>query len=904
MLCCWQSHQVVRRIEGRVKADKGMIFRRWSLPVALALSSVVALAEPTAPDDPLWPDPVTLPSAGARDLRALTPSLLEVRTIAARQAWDQPPSHWGALERPDLSVEVPGPEEFRVEVNGQPVGVAAVGLRRMPVYAAYHRFDLRLLNQLFVVLTAPLQDGDRVEVKDPAGRLWPEDQPAVTSFSPQRFSPAVHVNLLGYVPEFAKAASVSLDLGSLGELDLPGPAEARVVDEGGRTVFRGPLVPRPDQGWQWHQKVWRFVFDDLRTPGLYRLEVPGLGRSAEFRLHEGAFMAAARLHALGLFHQRSGFAKRLPFTRVEHAASHTAPAAVPDTSEEFRMTNKHVGDMARKNSTGQVAPVMEDVGRSLYPFVRKGPVDVSGGHYDAGDYSKYTTNSALMIAALLCAADNFPGVSAIDNLGQPESGDGVGDVLQIVRWEVEFLRKMQDEDGGFYFLVYPRGRAYELDVLPEHGDPQVVFPKTTVSTAAAVGALAQCAASPAYRAAFPEEARECLEQARRGWDFLQRAIAQHGLEGSFQAISHYGRFEGHRDELCYAAAALFAATGEKIFEEALQTWWPDPRSGQSARWGWWPLFESYGSAARVYAFAEQNGSLPAGRADAGYLRAMRGALDAAADQLLSLADANAFGLALSTASKRRAQTGWFWGMDFAFDFAVALQVTTEADRRTRLTGAILDALNYESGANPSNRVFVSGAGPSWRREIVNRISLNDSRTLAISGLAQGNVFSSPHNLTPYRIEGAAGLRRMFFPALDRFAFYDRAGTDAYNLRAECVSAISARILATCLGLAAQTAAAREPWSPPDIRLALEPARPKPGEPFTVRPILPTGLDRKEATVIWEMEGAEPAAGWPYRGIAPAEPRRLEAEIVWPDGRRAFAATVVPSAAFAPESGAR
>ena len=77
----------------------------------------------------------------------------------------------------------------------------------------------------------------------------------------------------------------------------------------------------------------------------------------------------------------------------------------------------------------------------------------------------------------------------VDNLGIPESGDGISDALQEAKWEADFLIKMQDADGGFYYSVYPRDREYELDVLPENGDPQVVWPKNTATTAAAVAAL-------------------------------------------------------------------------------------------------------------------------------------------------------------------------------------------------------------------------------------------------------------------------------------------------------------------------------------------------------------------------------------------------------------------------------
>src|SRR6059036_4331260 len=104
------------------------------------------------------------------------------------------------------------------------------------------------------------------------------------------------------------------------------------------------------------------------------------------------------------------------------------------------------------------------------------------------------------------AVDAFPGVAALDNLGIPESGDGISDLMQEAKWEADFLVKMQDADGGFYFLVYPRDREYEYDVLPDHGDPQVVFPKTTSVTAAAVAALAEAASSPLFKAQFPDRA--------------------------------------------------------------------------------------------------------------------------------------------------------------------------------------------------------------------------------------------------------------------------------------------------------------------------------------------------------------------------------------------------------------
>jgi hypothetical protein len=151
-----------------------------------------------------------------------------------------------------------------------------------------------------------------------------------------------------------------------------------------------------------------------------------------------------------------------------------------------------------------LAPRLQTIEAGLYPIQKTGTVDVSMGHHDAGDYSKYTINSAHLIHTLIFAADNFPDVAQLNNLGLPESNDqyGISDLLELAKWEADFLVKMQDGDGGFFFLVYPKRHRYEGDVLPDHNDPryvpQVVLPKNTAATAAAVAALAEIGSSPEF----------------------------------------------------------------------------------------------------------------------------------------------------------------------------------------------------------------------------------------------------------------------------------------------------------------------------------------------------------------------------------------------------------------------
>jgi hypothetical protein len=357
---------------------------------------------------------------------------------------------------------------------------------------------------------------------------------------------------------------------------------------------------RTDVGYNYtptpYQKVYEADFSSFTTPGDYRIAVPGMGASLPFRIGEGVGMAFARTHALGVFHQRSGYDVAMPFTRFTHGVDHTAPARVPtNASAPFTFAWTTISNYATKFNSdypAQVAPPMTNPAAQLYPLINIGPVPVAGGHFEAANYSRVTFNSAQLIHSLMFAVDSLPGVASLDNLGIPESGDGISDLLQEAKWEADFLAQIQDADGGFYYAVYPESREYEYDVLPENGDPEIVWPKNTVSTAAAVAALAQCASSPAFKQAYPETASNYWNRAQLGWQFLTNAIAVHGLSGAYQKLQHFGDDFGDRDELAWAAAEMFAATGDPVYQLKVVEWFPDPASAGIFRWGWWRMYAS------------------------------------------------------------------------------------------------------------------------------------------------------------------------------------------------------------------------------------------------------------------------------------------------------------------------
>src|SRR4051812_3487633 len=710
----------------RLNRPMNFLSRQMACMAVLALCSCSARSD--SPDLPS----LALPAVGSHEVRIIAPALLELTLISSKPPDPAPPSMWDFVDH-DGKLHLPDSTAFQVTSEGKQIEVITVGFKRRVVYAPLKKRDLRIGNQLYLHLAKPIQEGKTVKVKNPDGKLWPQDWEWAANCDANRWSPAIHVNQTGYAPDLPKKAMIGIYLGSMGEMDTqsilgsPGAAVRFSVVQipGGKKAFEGALTPRAEKGWNFacYEKVLEADFSQVQAAGEYVLQVNAMGRSFPFRIDPGSSACFARTYALGLYHQRCGGPDELPFTRFTHAACHTAPAEIPNlqfTNAQFLIAQS-TSDWT--NTPKHVAPRLENTSRSLYPFKREGTVDVSGGHHDAGDYSKYTINSAALVHFIVFAADNFPGAGALDNLGLPESGDGKSDLLQEAKWEADFLAKMQDLDGGFYFLVYPRNRRYENNVPPDKGDKQIVWPKNTAVSAAASAALAQCASSPLFRKQFPTEAASYLEKAKKGWAFLEKAIEEHGNEGAYQKLTHYGNQFGHDDEMTWAACELFLATGDSKYHLQLKQML---NPAKTRKWGWWRLYEAYGCAVRSYAFGARSGRVKAADLDLRLIRQCEDEVAAAADDQLRRSRESAYGVSFPSETKRTRSAGWFFPADCEFDLAAGMQLDFPSlkDPRKEYLEAIVANLNYEAGCNPVNVSYITGLG--WKRphEIVNQWSQN------------------------------------------------------------------------------------------------------------------------------------------------------------------------------------
>ena len=255
-------------------------------------------------------------------------------------------------------------------------------------------------------------------------------------------------------------------------------------------------------------------FSALATPGRYHLEAAGLS-SHPFRIGPDVFDAPVRAVQRSFYFQRA-------FTAVE-----PAHAEGPWT---------HASDAA-------LAP----------PGVR-------GGWHDAGDYSLYSASTNSTLFWLMLTAADFPPTE--DDRNIPESGNGVPDLLDEIRWGLGWLLSVQDGSGGFRNTTCQERYGPYGSNLPERVAPYRPGEVGTLATARAVGNLATAAVL--FRAVDPRFADQLLEAARRG----QRYLDGHPGSTDGPTCPAY-RADGNetvgRQTRAFAAAGMLLATGEARF---------------------------------------------------------------------------------------------------------------------------------------------------------------------------------------------------------------------------------------------------------------------------------------------------------------------------------------------------
>ncbi len=144
------------------------------------------------------------------------------------------------------------------------------------------------------------------------------------------------------------------------------------------------------------------------------------------------------------------------------------------------------------------------------------------GWYDAGDYNKYVVNAGFSCEYLGMLYEMYPKFHQQQNLNIPESGNGVPDLLNELKWETDWLLTMQDEDGGVFFKLTTK--AFSRFVMPEHDlNDRYMIGKSTTSALDFAAALAMASRLYApYEKQFPGYSAKTLTAAKRAFEWAEK----------------------------------------------------------------------------------------------------------------------------------------------------------------------------------------------------------------------------------------------------------------------------------------------------------------------------------------------------------------------------------------------
>jgi endoglucanase len=527
-----------------------------------------------------------------------------------------------------------------------------------------------------------------------------------------------------------------------GALRLPSPLpEATIRDASTAEVLFTAPVRLVAANWRLSgEDVHRINFTTFRPPanssGRFVVHVPGIGLSDNFAVSDRALDFAAYTTGRGLFYQRCGFAGGLqaPFATPRHAR----PACHEHNSSD---------------SAASVDAVFAHdlVDSPLYngePVDGTTSVDTHGGWHDAGDYNKYIMTAALALKVLVDGYDIDPAAWQDDMWNLPESGvDGLPDLLSEMAWEVEWMLRVQDSDGGVYHKCSSCNWFFGMP--HEEKSPRLINPKSTHDTGFFAASVA--ASARVFRDHNATQAARYQERAELAWAFLMEHPGNDAGEGVPRGGygnppgCHTGAYQDHYDydNRLWAAAELFRLTGNSTYAAFFESWYR-------------------GAGPRVLASNSGAGRSRVPFAMWAYMLAAEDGM-AVRPAIAAKVKTNFLRGAKATLKRQRAQPylngdrldvpGWIgWGkFTYGSEVAITLLKAWKLSGDEQYRRAAHTALGPQYGANPLSMSFVTGLGDRYPRNPTCEVCLADGVPDPYPGIPVFGVFAHLSNGHPFYV---------------------------------------------------------------------------------------------------------------------------------------------------------
>ena len=359
----------------------------------------------------------------------------------------------------------------------------------------------------------------------------------------------IHVDQFGYPSDAVKVAVISdPQVGFNSSFSYTPSSTLSVVHLlTGQTVFSGTPV-------EWNSgqtdafsgdRGWHFDFSSVTETGSYYIQdLTNNVNSSIFNIEPEPYNDILRTAGRMFFYNRCNFEKQAPFADTNWVDGMNFMNSLQDSECRF---------------------ISDPMNASLEK-------DLSGGWFDAGDYNKYVTFTYPTVHDLLYAYEEYPHIFN-DDWNLPESNNGLADILDEIKWELDWLLKMTNPDGSTHIKMGSQNYSENTSSPPSANTDQRFYGPTCTSASAVLASnLAHAALIFDTIPGYQTFANQLTIAAENAFNYVLPFYNNGTLEldcddGSIVSGDADMNADDQRDALIVAAIYLFDLTSNSNYDQ-------------------------------------------------------------------------------------------------------------------------------------------------------------------------------------------------------------------------------------------------------------------------------------------------------------------------------------------------